>query len=330
MKEQKAKSNQTRNIAPDSETTHRKSVAKWCAILSVAFAVYFLLLGPFIDIDSPLIGGPKRLLIEDNIASLSINRGFSSLELFLDDDFWLGDGHRIVRIQDGTSTLLGPTDYEVRQSSDRRALTVQLKDKAGFVGETRLFIQFKGSDPGDFPTRKFVNTVVLDRQEVPLTSFHHQFLNLKQSRVQYYKSFTLQNLSSCLARTLGVQLLYVVTALLVILLASQVIVFFGTITEDLLYKGTFQLGPQAKIPINWLDIVSEEYSTLLGFLGTVLSLWIALEQSSMDFSNFFQLLELIKYAVFTTVLGLLIRSIYGLREFVYRISRSSKTRGADQ
>lgn len=328
MAMQESKSKQIGNITSGGEAIHRKVVATCCAVLGISFAAYFLLFGYLFDIDSPLIGGPKRLLIEDNVGRLSITRAFDSLELFFDDEFSLGNGHQVVRIKDGIDRLLAPAEYEVRQSSNRKGLTVQLKNRDSSVGEMRLFIRFKGSTQGDFPTKKFINTIVLDRQEVSLTSFYQHFLNLKQSNVLYYKSFTIQNISNYLARTSGMQLLVAVTAILIFLLAGQVIVFFLTVMEHLLSKDTLQFGKHARIPINWLDIVSEDYSTFLGFLGTALSLWLALEQSSMDFSNFFQLLELIKYAVFTTVLGLLIRTIYGIRKFIYDIS--AKEKGSDQ
>lgn len=91
-----------------------------------------------------------------------------------------------------------------------------------------------------------------------------------------------------------------------------------------------EIGENASIPINWLDIISERYSTFLGFLGTVVSLWVALERSGMDFSNFFELLDILKYAVFTTVLGLVTRSIYGMREFLYVARRQTESEGDDE
>ena len=64
---------------------------------------------------------------------------------------------------------------------------------------------------------------------------------------------------------------------------------------------------------------------MLGFLGTVTSIWIALELMDLFYSDFFQILQLMKVAIFTTVLGLFTKILYEIKEWYYGKIRGSET-----
>jgi len=306
--------------------THQTTVAKWCAITSLMFCIYFFALCPFIDVESPLIGGPKRLLLESNYLQLSVLRNFDLIEIFFEDELQLSGSNQVIHISKNWYRVLEAKDYEITLGANNKSIKMKLLNKQPLAGGIKFFVYLRGDTQSSLPTKKFITSVLLDTKPVTLTEFYKQYLDVKQSNIKYYRSFAIENISSYLARTVGVQLLYTVTGLLIVLLVGQLIVFFGTIIEEIVFKDPLQFGKQARIPISWLDAVAEEYSTFLGFLGTVLSLWIALEQSSTDYSDFFQILAIIKYAVFTTVLGLLIRSIYGVREFWFKANIDVNTK----
>lgn len=120
-------------------------------------------------------------------------------------------------------------------------------------------------------------------------------------------------------------MIYAITYILVVILAIQLVIFFLTMVESLLSKRDLQIGLGSISPIDIVDIISEDYAVIFGFLGTVLSMWVALETAGLDYSNFFEILDLVKFAIFTTVLGLIIKSIYGIREFVFKLQ--TKTGG---
>jgi len=209
------------------ETKRKKIITTVFIVSSISFAVYFFLLGHLIDIDRPIIGGPKHLEISDNIGHMTIKRAFKSLELFFDEPFNLADGHQIVRVtKEGKFKVLTPINSEVRKSGDGKKLIIQLKDDNDSISDTRLFIIFRGSGRDDFPTRKYISKVMMDGKEISLTSFYKNDLDLGQSKINYYKSFTIQNLSNYGARKWGMPLLSIVMGILIILVAGQVIIFF--------------------------------------------------------------------------------------------------------
>ena len=70
----------------------------------------------------------------------------------------------------------------------------------------------------------------------------------------------------------------------------QLIIFVLTFIYRIFTLNQINLAEEAVIPLKYFDIVSRDYAITIGFLGTVLSIWIALEVEGMDYSNFFQIL----------------------------------------
>ncbi len=261
---------------------------------------------------------------EDNVIRLSLKKKFSILEIYFKDNVTLSKGHQIFVVKEKTSPLMF-AKYEVASSPDKKSIQITIKDSKEISGWLTMYIYFKGVGSRDFPTRKYIKAISFDGSDVGITSFYNTFLIQEDSNLKYYKAFSIRNISNFLAIQYGQILIYAITYILVVILAIQLVIFFLTMVESLLSKRDLQIGLGSISPIDIVDIISEDYAVIFGFLGTVLSMWVALETAGLDYSNFFEILDLVKFAIFTTVLGLIIKSIYGIREFVFKLQ--TKTGG---
>ena len=161
---------------------------------------------------------------------------------------------------------------------------------------------------------KKIKSVHFDSQKIGITDFNNNYI--VDSNLVYFRSYHFSNISSYMAEKYGQLLLRIVSIFLLILLISQLFLFFFTIIESIIKKESLIVNDHPILMIKAIDYVSKNYAIILGFLGTVLSIWITLELSMHDYSNFFQILDIIRLAIFTTVEGLLIVTIYSIREFV--------------
>jgi hypothetical protein len=73
-----------------------------------------------------------------------------------------------------------------------------------------------------------------------------------------------------------------------------------------------------KPAVIFIDEIANRFAIPLGFLGTVTSIWFSLETTEADYSSFVQVLDTMRIAVFTTVLGLFIKILCLMRGFVSR------------
>jgi hypothetical protein len=288
-------------------------------LLIVGVFAYFLI-GQLFNFDSILIGGPKYLLIEDNFLSVGINRSFSKLELFFREPVRVGKNNEVLKQKNSQREPIKAENYTITSSTDNKAISVNIKEDIN--GTIYIKINFSALSVGGFPKKKYIKNVILDGNEIGLTKFFNSFIDQRDGNIEYYKSFDLKNISSILAEQYGSWLFYTVSLILVVLLTIQFIVFFVTVIESFFSEKAIKIGENAIFPLNLIDTVSRDFSVFLGFLGTIVSIWTALEISDFDYSNFFQILGIIKMAVFTTVLGLLVRILYSIREFVFNLRKN--------
>jgi hypothetical protein len=299
---------------------------------AIIIIILYFIVCQIIDSDKTIIGGPKYLVNEDNVLRLSLKKRFNILEIYFTDDVNLSKGHQIFVVKEKISPLMF-SDYEVISSSDKKSVQITVKDSKEISGWIELYIYFKGVGARDFPTRKYIKAISFDGDDIGITYFYKTLLNHEASNLRYYKAFDINSMSNYLAVNFGKKLIYSITFFLIVILAVQLFIFFLTTVKSLLSKKDLQLGLGSKSPmntINIIDIISEEYAVIFGFLGTVLSMWVALETSGLDYSNFFEILDLVKFAIFTTVLGLIIKCIYGIREFVFKLETTEGGNGSNE
>ncbi len=284
----------------------------------IVFIFVYFIVSELYDTDSTLIGGPKSLLLVDNVLSLSINKRVSIIEIYFRNKVYLSKGHHVYTVKD-TITPLAPVVHEVLASRDNKSIQIKVNSTETTSGGLKAYVYFKGIGPMEFPTRKYIKSIALDGSVYSVTEFYDTFLNKNESNLKYYKPLTIKNLSNILALKAGPPSITLVMLILVVVLFTQFSLVWLTIIKSVIKKEDINLGENATFPINVIDIISEDYAIIFGFLGTVLSMWVALERSELDYSNFLEVLSLVKIAIFTTVMGLAIRILYGGRQFVFKL-----------
>ena len=274
----------------------------------------------FTDFDSSTLSGPKYLVIDDNFLSISINKNFKELELKFLDPISINENYKIFKNTSDSNHELIKQDFSLTISPDKKLLRVKINKDLD--GTTALNIPFQKPHNEGFLKRKYIESVSINQEEIPMGRFYKQYIDTGQSKVNYYRAFTIENISTYLAKYYGVWLYSATAYVLEVLLAFQLILFFTTAIGSLISTNRIGIAEKAVIPINFFDIASRDLSTFLGFFGTITSIWTALEFSDFDYSDFFQILNLIKMAVFTTVLGICVRLVFELRRFFHSIEKS--------
>ena len=159
----------------------------------------------------------------------------------------------------------------------------------------------------------FIKRVLLDGREVTLSDFYYKYLRQGETNVRLFYPADLFNLSKLFAMYAGTAITRIVVALLVVMFLTQFILLILSIKGEPHEVASFFRHPEHNKPISILDSLAEEYSIPLGFLGTVLSIWVALENATEELSDFYAILQILKIAIFTTVLGLSTKLICTIR-----------------
>jgi hypothetical protein len=289
-----------------------KSALSWIAWSLIILILVYIFICQKWDTDSGIIGGPKYLYIQDNVIILTILKSFEILEIEFKEDIELSDKHNIYLVTKDSKSIIEKDKYTITPLNKR---IIKVSIPSNLSGKISIRLNLAAAEFGAFPKRILIKEVRLDKKIVGLKTFHSDYLDEAESNTNYYKSFDIQNISNFLAMHIGNTLLSVIIYLLGIIFVFQLIVFVLTFIYRIFTLNQIKLAEEAFVPLKYFDIVSRDYAITIGFLGTVLSIWIALEVEGMDYSNFFQILNIIKKAVFTSVLGLLIKFIFSIREF---------------
>jgi len=144
-------------------------------------------------------------------------------------------------------------------------------------------------------------------------NFYYNEINKNQSNIELYNAFDISNLSNFIARLIGKQAIIFLITILMILLICQMLLFIIFVLRQPPHVKEYFDNPEKNAPVTFVDKLSNEFAIPLGFLGTVVSIWVSLEEGYIDYSSFFQILEIIKLAIFTTVLGLSIKILCIIR-----------------
>lgn len=293
-------------------TKKQKSFLNIFAWSLIILIIVYIILCQEWDTDSEIIGGPKYLYVQDNVIILTIVKSFEILEIEFKEPIDLSKKHNIYIIDNDKNTILKENEYKINSINSK---LIRINILNNLFGKISIHLNLSGSEKGAFPKRTFIKEIKLDKKVIGLKTFYSDFLEQNQSNAYYYKSFDMQNISNFLAMQIGNTLLSVIIYSLSILFVFQLIIFIVTFIYRIFTLNQINTAEKAIMPFKYFDIVSRDYAITFGFLGTILSIWIALEVEGMDYSNFFQILATIKKAVFTSVLGLLIKFVYSIREF---------------
>ncbi|MBW2643548.1 MAG: hypothetical protein JRC89_09310 [Deltaproteobacteria bacterium] len=294
-------------------------VQKLLLLIATTLVFSYGLIIQFVDIDSVLVGGPKYLMVEDNHIILPINKKFSSLGLFFTEPVLLGIDNKIYIEKNGEGKkVLDDSKYKISSSSDNKVITINLNYK--FDSTLFIDINFAGLTKGGFYKKRYIENIDIDTRDVSLSKFYNVYIDTNKTNLSYFKSLDLRNISTFLAENYGTLIFMADLWILISVFSIQFVLLFVTIIYSIIKQSSVKIGDDAIFPIKYIDMMARDFAVILGFFGTVVSIWTALEISQFDYSNFSQILGMIKIAVFTTVLGLGTRITYGIREFFFTLN----------
>jgi len=285
-------------------------------IVFVLAIIVFFLLSELIEHDSYISGGPKFLLCQDNVLDITIGHLFNSLELRFEEPVELDNGSQVYCYDSSNKLIaLENDDFIINNVSDQKNIQIKiLNDK--ITGSIRLKIIFKGVWEGLNSSRKYIKSIKLNTNSVGITDFYKNTIDIKKSNITYYKSLSIFNISHFLAKRWGITLVTIIQVSLLVLFFSQFILFFLSLFHSKIIPKSFRDLRESLLSLNVLNYFSR-HSITIGFLGTISSIWVSLELLDTIFNNFFQILDLLKVAIFTTVLGLTTRILYEIKEWFY-------------
>ncbi|MBD3338735.1 MAG: hypothetical protein GF353_06490 [Candidatus Lokiarchaeota archaeon] len=282
----------------------RKAINIILLIIALFLGLYFTL---FQKIKTDYFWlGPRYLQFQENAMKFRINRAFSNLEFRFNNKL---EGQISSSLSENDSKVLS----NVRTINDN-ILIIEIfnKNDNKKFGELKVFIHFSDMRNSSIPPKYNIKEILIDNKKIPLNEFLDFYIS--DSNLSYYKAFSYQNISSLLAKRFGNLLLMVLSLFLLIVLILQILLFFLTVIYSFLKYDVIKTQDHNFSIIKFVDEIARDHAVFLGFLGTAISIWVALEASDNDYSNFFQILQIIKFAIFTTVEGLLIVTIFNIRE----------------
>lgn len=164
----------------------------------------------------------------------------------------------------------------------------------------------------DFTDREIVNATVDGRSLSPY-DFLTKVLVREKSSVSLYYPLALQNISRESAQAFGSYILYAILATLLLLSITQVLLLVATMRSQPDSVSYYFSDRATNEAVTFVDSIANEYAIPLGLLGTISAVWVALEQPSINFSSFDQILSTLRLAIFTTVLGLVTKVVCMIR-----------------
>ena len=165
-----------------------------------------------------------------------------------------------------------------------------------------------------------IKSVKVDGKLIPITVFYEDYVIREKSNLAYHIPMELRNLSRWLAVNMGQTVMSAIQIVLIFLFVIQASLFFiCALWKPSGVREYFSEQPNS-IAMTKIDYVSKVFSIPLGFLGTVVSIWVALELNGGEFGNFEGILSVFKVAIFTSVLGLGVHSLCLLRSLGFSLS----------
>lgn len=193
--------------------------------------------------------------------------------------------------------------YKVNLSTERDWLTIKAIDKKS-LQNIPLALTLSDPKKAGYIPKRYVKTVRIDHNQHPIPDFSYNVLSLDSSNTVLYYPFHFMSLSGYLANTFGYHFMFLIVLALLVLFLCQIILFTVSICYQPQQAKNYFDKPEENIAITFIDSVADRFAIPLGFLGTVVSVWYSLEEPGTDYRSFVQILEIVKIAIFTTVLGL--------------------------
>jgi hypothetical protein len=305
-----------------NENLESKQFFKDYKITGISFSIIALLLfiygivNQFLDTNSVFLSGPKFLIVEQDHLVISTDKVFRTIELEFEDKVEYDELTR--------NSFVHLNGIHGKRLSEKATLggngkRVQFSLKKEHHGNKLFTVIFNERFNNEAPIKRTIKSVFIDNNKVSIFKFYNEYLNPEESNVKYVRAFDYRYFSCFLARAFGRHIVIILMFILIVLFSVQLILIIMIFTLQLISPTHYKLGRLAPPPLNYFDILSKDYAVVFGFLGTITSLWVALETSDSNLAGRYEIFDTIKLAIFTTVLGLATRSLFAIREFIYNV-----------
>lgn len=206
--------------------------------------------------------------------------------------------------------------YNLEWDTDNRRTVIATARQSTSTAPESGFIRVNIPTSQLLPTgrdyRKGLSVISIDGQRVTPYQFLSQFLDRENSNLELYYPLDTKNISSEIARRVGALLVDTILYSLLFLTGCQLLLLAVTVKQpDLVSKYFKDFRDSDAVTI--VDRASRDFAVPIGLMGTISAIWVALEQPGTDFSSFDQILQVLRKAVFTTVLGITTRVLCTLR-----------------
>lgn len=146
----------------------------------------------------------------------------------------------------------------------------------------------------------FVDEISVNGKNISAIELFQKYIKIGkyEKGIVLHYPYSLQNISNTLANIIGGTVVYMV---LVTLLLFALVQFVMLVLDIRFPIFNFSRG---KHELHMIDKMTGAYSIPLGLFGTIISIWYSLEVTNQYISNYTELVEIIKVAIFTSVLGI--------------------------
>jgi hypothetical protein len=256
--------------------------------------------------------GPARLEIRDNILRLELKPECSLLEIGMLESL----RNRSVSLSSDSTN-----DYTVELSSERDWITVSpVEDNS--LRNTPIEVILVNLGDTSFPTKRYITEIKIDKQEKNIPYFYYHLIDHSDSNVKLYYAFQIYNISSYAAEIFGQTFIWGILSTLIILLLCQILLFVVWIILRPEPEG--YIDKEGSPPITFIDELSDRFAVPLGFLGTVVSIWYSLEDTGMAGLSYVRIVDIMKFAIFSTVMGLSIKVLFLIRGYRREVRQRRK------
>jgi hypothetical protein len=242
---------------------------------------------------SAFLGGNPSLSFHENTLKITTINIIKSLEFHFLDEMPDVDDCKIYYDNEDEKKEISNKQYMFKPNPDDNLLQVIMSES--ILGEMTFEFTLAERYLGKDPKRYHIKKVVVNGSEKSLYDFIENEIKSEESNIYLYTPFTIDNISGYLALKFGIYLLFIIQLILICLALFQLL----SLTLSLRY-GWIQI---IRLEFTFIDTISKDYSLQFGFLGTIVSLWVSLETSVIGAGDLYLIIEILKKAVFTTVLG---------------------------
>ncbi len=218
---------------------------------------------------------------------------------------------------DGTTEDI--TFFNTSLSDDKKWIRLKVANGAT-IADKIITIDFDNHSKNFSRNRYFIDTIKVDGKYVEVYDFVSKDITKTNLKLHIPRSFS--NISKNIANDYGENIIEIIKFILIVLLSTQTLLYLiGFVWEPEEISNYFKnVNPDDETLI--VDSISRKYSIPLGFLGTILSIWVALEINQEFLTDFNSVLEIFKGGIFTTVLGLSTNIVCILRSQRIKITKS--------